>query len=195
MPNGSGRSLYSWRAEVAQYADSWWQGSWDRSQPWDSPANKAIRDFPWRYCYDAFGKGDWQIPTKFSPETNMLAITGPGTAFGGPDEAPRSLGEIDRDTVLVVEVRNSGIHWMEPGDYDVRTMPHTINAKDGRGISSRYPGGFHVLFADEEVWFLSNKVPFELLARFFTVDGAKQFDREQVLTPFLIHRDQGSRDP
>jgi hypothetical protein len=75
---------------------------------------------------------------------------------------------------------------MQPGDFDIRTMPRSINAPDGRGISSRYRYGFHVIFADGEVWGLSHDTPFEELEKFFTIDGAKQHDRDIVLRPYVV---------
>jgi hypothetical protein len=187
MPNGTGKALYSWRGEVATYRDNWFfngGGDWDSSSPWDSPANKQMADFPWQFCYDALVTWEW--PKGYSKETSMMAIVGPGTAFGCDGETPKSLTELSGNVILVVETQNSGLHWMQPGDFDIRTMPWTINAPDGRGISSRYPGGFHVLFADGLTWFLSDKVPFETLEKFFTVEGAKKNDRQQVLGPYAL---------
>lgn len=119
-----------------------------------------------------------------------MAITGPGTALGdGEFESPRKLDDIDSsNTILAVESANSGFHWMEPGDFDIRTMPRTINDKSGRGISSRHRTGFHVLFADGAVWYLSNKTPFDELEKFFTVEGGKKHDREAVLGKYVLAR-------
>ena len=58
------------------------------------------------------------------------------------------------NTLLVAEVANSGIHWMEPRDLHVVQMAPTINAKSGQGISSRHTGGAHALFADGHVQFV-----------------------------------------
>jgi hypothetical protein len=42
----------------------------------------------------------------------------------------------------------------------------------------------HVLFADEAVWFLDRDVALEDLKKFFTIEDAKQYEREQVLGPY-----------
>lgn len=185
-PNGTGKPLYSWRAEVACYRDNWCREVLDTSATWDSPLNKQFADFPWQFCYDALVT--WECPRNYSKMTSMMALTGPGTGFGCEEEPPRRLVEVPENTILVVEVRNSGVHWMQPGDLDIRTMPHTRNAADGRGISSRYPGGFHVMFADLSTWFLSDAVPFDVLAKFFTIEGGKQNDREALLGPYVLWR-------
>jgi hypothetical protein len=189
MPNGAGHSLYSWRGDVATYRDNWFfhdGGHWDPSSAWDDPANRKIANYPWQFCYDALVT--WDFPKHYSENTSMMAITGPDTPLGCDGEPPKSLREMDGDTILVVEVRDSGLQWMAPGDLDIRTMPKTINGSDGRGISSRYPGGFHVLLADFRVWFVSQNVPFEELQKFFTLKGAREYDAERILGPYVLVR-------
>jgi hypothetical protein len=185
------RPLYSWRGTTALLTENWFpdtpSGSWDAEASWDSPANRQLADFPHRFSYD--GLVYWgMVPEEYCRETCQMAITGSGTAFGDDREKPKSLRELDDDTILVVETRNSGIHWMEPGDFDIETMPRTVNAADGRGLSSRYVDGFHVLFADGEVWFVSYRVPFQTMEIFFTVGGANENDREKLLAPYLLYR-------
>ncbi len=183
-PNGTGRPLYSWRVEIVPFLMSW-HGSWDPSQPWDSQANKQLVELSAFYAYD--GSKLEAAPRSF-PETDVLAITGPGTAFGDGKEVPKALKDVSPSTILIVESRASEIPWPAPGDLDIRTMPHTINAPDGKGISSRHSGGFHVIFADGKVWFLSDKVPFETIRKFFTVADAKKNDREKLLGPYALDR-------
>jgi hypothetical protein len=186
--NGNGRALYSWRAEISDYVWCWDVG-WDRSQPWDSPVNHALM---WRDSW--FSADGTPMPTEDSvrqqksfSQTVMVAIVGPGTAFGdGRKRTP--LKGLPGGAVLLVESRHSGIPWPAPGDFDIRTMPHTINAQDGSGISGQSRGGFIVLFADGQAWFLSEKVPFETLAKFFTIEGAKTHGREKLLGPFALDR-------
>lgn len=95
------------------------------------------------------------------------------------------LRDCESDMILLVESRNSGINWMEPRDFDIRTMPRTINAQDGSGISGHTKYGFHVLFADGEVWRIKHTIPFEELEKFFTQESAKRHDREKVLGPYV----------
>jgi hypothetical protein len=178
------RPLYSWRVEIHPYLEAW-HGTWDRSRPWDDPANKKLVELSPYYAIGATGpKG----PPQSFPETNFLAITGPGTAFGDGQGRPMAFKDVPPETIVAVETRSSGIPWPAPGDFDIRTMPRTVGARDGRGISGRNPGGFHVIFADGDVWLLSAKVPFETLSKFFTTADAEKHDREQLLGSFALHR-------
>lgn len=181
-PNGTDRPLYSWRFALVPWRGySIGEGRWDRSRAWDSPANREMLHFGVLYSYSYEAPVDSERVPQY---TNVLAITGPGTAFGCDDEPPRALDKVSPATIIIVESRASGIHWAEPGDLDIRNMPESINGPDGKGISSRHPGGFHVLFADGQVWFLSEKTPFGTLKQFFTIESAAKCSREAELGPY-----------
>lgn len=189
--NGEGMPLYSWRVEIVPYLESW-HGEWDTTKPWNSDANRQLLEMSGFYTYDQsfFSRTVSDADTVAFPETNALAITGPGTAFGDGQEPPRALKDIPGNSILVVESRASGIPWPSPGDFDLRTMPQAIDASNGKNISSRYRRGFHVLFADGSVWFLANDVPFVNLKRFFTIEDARKYDREEILGPYALRRTQ-----
>lgn len=185
-PNGTGRPLRSWRCAIISTMVNW-RGESDCNQPWDSPANRETLGLSDFYAYDE--AKDWVANGRLFADTNILAITGPGTAFGEDrGQPPMRLSDVPPSTIIAVEVRSSGIPWPAPGDFDIRTMPQTINAPDGKGISSRHAGGFHVIFADSRVWFVSDKVPFETLKKLFTVADAKHFDRERLLGEYVVDR-------
>jgi hypothetical protein len=135
---------------------------------WDDPENewlmgKAV------YCYRLT-----EPPSPQNLHTNVVAITGPGTAFDGDREC--RLEDIDSDTILAIEIAESGTHWAAPGDLAIDQVDASIlEGLDGHGVL--------VLFADCEVWFVPADVPLEDLANFFTIEGAKEHDRDQVLGP------------
>ncbi len=81
--------------------------------------------------------------------------------------------------MLLIEIADSGTHWMAPGDLDVRKIPNTIT----EGTSGK---GVIVAFADGEVWFLHREVPINHLREFLTIAGAQRNDREQLLRPYAL---------
>ncbi|MEN6449568.1 MAG: hypothetical protein ABFC96_03670 [Thermoguttaceae bacterium] len=185
--NGDGKPLYSWRAELSNFTMT--QDNWNEKLAWDSPVNRVLM---WRD--GCFAADSTLRPTEESvrrqksfPQTVIMAIVGPGTAFGD-NKKQTPLKGLPPSAVLLVESRASGIPWPAPGDFDIRTMPRTINAKDGKGISGQNPGGFVVSFADGQAWFISEKIPFETLEKFFTIEGAKKHNREKLLGPFALDR-------
>lgn len=170
-----GTPLYSWRFELIPYTESSDFSYLDFSKAWDVPPNLAMAgtSHPY-YCFENVAASSDDL------WTNIFAVIGPGTAFDR-----RSLRHVDSDTILLVETRNSHVHWMQPGDLHIETIPSKIGV-DGR-ICGVFRAGFHVAFADGEVWYLRHSVPFEDLRKFFTVREARAFRREEVLAPYRVN--------
>ena len=169
-----GRRLYSWRFELLPYMI---QTGLDPHyhDAWYAPGNRV---FAWKYS--SFYSSN-NPEGRDAPDTCIMAITGPGTAFDG---AEHSLPDLPANTILCVEVANSGVHWMEPGDLDVGDLPPSLTAgPDG--------SGFFVGFADTEVWFLDRSVPLESLRPFLTIKTAASSDRQEILGPYRRARIRG----
>lgn len=160
----AGRPLSSWRFQLMPYLEAWML---------DVDFGEHSYDAETRWCFD-LGCYCWNAHTDF-PEcghTNVTAITGEGTAFEIGKET--RLSDIDRDTILVMEVAESDTLWMEPGDLSLDDIDQdTLRGPDGSGV--------FVLFADARVWFLPAATPVEDLKKFLTIEGAKKYDRERVL--------------
>ena len=67
------------------------------------------------------------------------------------------------NTILDVEIANSGINWMEPRDLTFDEALRGINPKDGHGISSRHEAGANVCFCDGSVHYVPNGIDPQLL--------------------------------
>jgi len=114
--------------------------------------------------------------------TNYVAVMGPGTAWSGAECT--KLGDISDDgskTLLLVEVANSGIHWMEPRDLHILQMAPTVNAKAGQGISSRHQGGAFVLPADihAHAEFLSDRLSAATVRGLMTINGGEKISDDE----------------
>lgn len=172
------KPLYSWRFAILPFLQSSSKEMFlDLS--WDAPENLRFLNDGVPYTLE-----NWQT---IATDTRVFAITGPNTVFGdGQYELPASLDDAPADTILIVEVRDSDLNWMAPGDFDIRTMPESINAPDGKGISGIGRDGFHIGFVDGRAWCLSNETPFTELKKFFTMASAEQFDADDILGPYRI---------
>jgi hypothetical protein len=168
-----GRPFCSWRWQLIHYLEAIMLAV-DFADRWDDPTNRWLTCHP-HHCY-CLRPDDGQPDCA---HTNVVAVAGPGTAFEEGREC--RLENIDPDTILVVEVASSETYWAEPGDLDVRDVPQSIT--DGPEGD-----GFFVAFADGAVWFLRPQVPLEDLKKLFTIEGAKQHDRDQVLGPYASMR-------
>jgi len=136
---------------------------------WDGPNNSKLHDL----IVDTFTCPADHGGSR-STETSYVAVVGPDTIWPGDhgirlDDVTDGLGS----TLLVVEIANSGIHWLEPRDLQVSEMSRTINGKYGQGISSRHPAGACVGFADGRVRFLSNTTPAATIEALLTIRGGE----------------------
>lgn len=165
--NEHGHVLYSWRVGIMPYMESAPDVAWDA--PWYAPANQEWANLS-ADCYCV------SPDVQRNHHTNIVAVTGPGTAFD-PTRLVR-WEELPSDTVLLISVAESGIHWMQPGDISVNKLPRGITS----GVCQE---GVHVAFADGAVWFLRQEMPREYLSRFFTIRGATRYDRTTVLAPYV----------
>jgi hypothetical protein len=150
----NGRPLHSWRVLILPFLDqSPLYNKYRFDEPWDGPNNSKLADtiLPVYNC----PSDDHSGTSSFSMTTNYVAIVGGETAW--PESGATAFRDIrdgTSNTLLVVEVANSGIHWIEPRDLHVVQMAPSINAKSGQGISSRHTGGAHGLIADGSVRYI-----------------------------------------
>ena len=168
VADAQGKPLYSWRVLLLPYLE---QNNLYRAfklnESWDSPDNIKFSsmDLPELHCASDL---------KARPgRTSYVAITGPGTAFeGAKSHTFRDFKDGMSNTLLVVEVADSDIHWAEPRDLNIDAMNLTINA-DPHGFSSHHKGGAQALFADGSARMLSNELPKETVRALLTINGGE----------------------
>lgn len=161
-----GRPLCSWRFQLVPFLSAWMLGV-HFGERWDDPDHRLFTSEPlFVYCHqpdEGFHR---------SLHTNVVVITGPGTAFD--EHNPVNLRDLDDDMILAIEVAESNTHWAEPGgDLLIGELSDSIlSGLEGRGL--------HVLYADGSVGFVSRSVPLSDFKKFLTIEGAKQYDRDEV---------------
>ncbi len=165
----TGRPMHSWRVLILPWLDQqslYTQYRFD--EPWDGPHNRKLADsiVPVYNCpSDEHGGSKTGTLTM----TNYVAVVGPETAW--PEQGAMTIDDFTdgtSNTILLVEVANSGIHWMEPRDLHVLQMTPVLNAKSGQGISSRHPGGANVLLGDGTVRFVPARLTSDELRAWLT---------------------------
>ena len=169
LADENGRPMHSWRGLILPFLE---QEALYRKyrfdEPWDGPNNRKLGDL----ALEVFNcPSDHKRP---SPMTSYVAVVGPTTAWPGSQATALSdIADGTSLTLLVVEVANSGIPWMEPRDLHVVQMAPTVNPQEGQGISSRHPGGAQTSLADGSVRYLSEEMSEEKLRALLTIAGGE----------------------
>jgi hypothetical protein len=130
----NGRPTHSWRVLILPFIEQ--QALYDQydfREPWNGPNNRQLATVrvPLYGCPEE---------DPLSTSTSYVAVLGPETVWPGSQSTKVSdVVDGTANTLMVVEVANSGIHWMEPRDLELSSMAFRVNPRQGRGISSYHP--------------------------------------------------------
>ena len=147
VTDANGQPLYSGRVLLLPYMEK--QGlsqQFKWNEPWDSPNNQPISQKMMTVFIDPSN------PNPKPGQTDYLFVTGKGTVFeAGVSTKIREITDGTSNTMIVVEVRNSGVSWAEPKDLDI-SQPMALPP-------GNHPGGNIAAFGDGSVRFLSKALP------------------------------------
>ncbi len=167
VADADGTPLHSWRALVLPYVDGaelYKQYRFD--EPWNGPNNIRLAD----RMPSIFHCPSEPESTRFA---NYVVIAGPQTAFPGANCTRFEQFEDGlNETILVAEIADSDIVWLEPRDLDVDTMSFDVNHKHQPSISSNRNKGPYVVFADTiHAYWLGSSLSTGALRALTTVNG------------------------
>jgi len=146
VADANGKPMHSWRVLILPFMDGKeLYKKYRFDEPWNSPHNSQLQyDNPRRqYCCPGCPDPGQSL------FTNYVVIAGPGTAFpGATSTQTKNFEDGDANTILIAEINNSDIHWMEPRDLSFETMSFQLNDPIRPSISSPHPKGPAVCFHD-----------------------------------------------
>ena len=146
IADADGKPMHSWRVLILPFMngnDLYKKYRFD--ELWNSPHNSQLQYDHTRHQY--------VCPSCSAPDqsvfTNYVVIVGPDTAFpGATSTRTKDFDDGEANTILIAEINNSDIHWMEPRDLSFETMSFQLNDPKRPGISSPHPKGPGVCFHD-----------------------------------------------
>jgi type II secretory pathway pseudopilin PulG len=125
MLDEDGRPMHSWRVFLLKYLDAReYYDRYDFTKPWNSPSNSALaRQVPQRVrdlfrCPSDTGSNDW---------TSVLAIDPTSQNVLGKEAPIISSRAITATKIVLLEVRESQVHWLEPKDLPLDALGASLN--------------------------------------------------------------------
>jgi hypothetical protein len=167
----NGKPMHSWRVLILPYIER--QDLYEKyrfDEPWDGPNNSQLHNH--RVHLFECPSDDHTMNN-----TSYIAVTGAKTIW--PNEKTTKFSDVKDglgNTILLVEVRDSGIHWMEPRDLDITQMPMAINSDKGLSISSSHEtlAFANVMFADGKPRRIPNTASTKALRAALTISGGEK---------------------
>jgi hypothetical protein len=166
-----GHPLLSWRVLILPYL-----GENDvfkkvrLNEPWDSPHNREV-------FQKATGPNYYfHCCSATSPEcdTSYVMVVGRNMTSDGPHSV--RLGDIKdgaSNTILLVEIKNSGIHWAEPRDLAFDSMSFRVNDPNWKGVGSYHNGVAHVALCDASIRSINDNFEPRVLKSLLTINGSE----------------------
>lgn len=177
--NEHGERMHSWRVLILPFIDQdevYEQYHFD--EPWNSPHNRSLER---EINLDMFHCPSGPLVSD-SPLTNYVLVTGAGTAFPGANTTNREgFEDGTENTILLVEIADSDIHWMEPRDLEIESMSFAVNDPQNPGISSPHPRGPAVVFADRiTAYRLDQSLRPETVKALLTISGGEGVTKDDL---------------
>ena len=180
IADADGKPMHSWRVLILPFLDGQdVYRQYDFAEPWNGPNNLKLADKINLYTF--------QCPTGPNLHTSLMTdyvvVVGPKTAFpGNQSTAFDDIQDGRENTLLLVEIANSNIHWMEPRDLNFNEMSFVVNDPQRPSIASPHSCGPGVVFADAiAAYRLDQSLRPTTLEALTTIAGREPVIREKLL--------------
>jgi len=164
VADATGKPLYSWRAIIfAEMGRTDVPQRLRPNEPWNGPKNSllAVEWSPDYHCPADQQSGQM---------TSYVAIVGPRSAWPAPQARKLADFKNPAKTIVVLELPNSGVNWLEPRDLSVGQLKEGLGAIIPPGSPPPHSDGFEALFADGHVETLPANIDPQILSEMLDVD-------------------------
>jgi hypothetical protein len=179
----SGKPMHSWRVLILPYlGETGLYDAYDFDQPWNSPKNKELAE-----CLP----GVFRCPTTYkepASETSYVALEGPGAAWNENIAADSDKQLHPERLILLFEVANAGICWIEPRDSTPNTSSACGTIIACPSLESQHAILGHAVAADGRIWRFPREADFALASLIASPDAQVDFEG---FGASVIHLPQG----
>jgi prepilin-type processing-associated H-X9-DG protein len=175
--DAAGKPLSSWRVAIlARLEHRALYDQFHLEEAWNSPHNMQLA---------AQQVSFFQCPSDFANtgplhDTSYIAVIAPGSAWQpGKTIKLADITDNPADTILLVEIKNSGIGWAEPRDLDLNNLPSGITPQNLIPSLVNHVKVFNALFADGHVEAIPDTISWPDFLALLTIAGGEQIDRSK----------------
>ncbi|HSG71636.1 MAG TPA: DUF1559 domain-containing protein [Planctomycetaceae bacterium] len=178
--DAEGKPMHSWRVLILPFLE---EGDvyeqYDFNEPWNGPNNSKLADQINLHLFHCPSKPD----PPGSALTDYVLVVGAETAFPGSKSTTfDDFRDGLENSILLVEIANSDIHWMEPRDLNFQAMSFRVDDASQPSISSPHPAGPAVVFGDRITTYrLDASLRPETLKALMTVSGGENVVKDELI--------------
>ena len=183
VTDADGKPMHSWRVLILPYMEGKaLYDQYDFDEPWDGPNNSKLAD-----------QVSWEFDCPNEPDTdrdfsvtNYVAVVGPRTVWRDGGMSLEDIPDGGGNTIMLVEVADSKINWMQPTDLSWEEALGQVAPKSSAGIAFRHTEGetyFHhgirvtnAVLADSSLRILLEGISPKTLEALLTIDGGESID-------------------
>ena len=174
IADANGKPMHSWRVLILPYLDRRdIYEAYDFKEPWNGPHNLKLASI--------------KLPDFFScPNhtgnqkcTNYVAVVGPQTVWPGEKTSSTSevaAGDGIAETVLLMELPNSDINWMEPRDLSFDELCNKMTPQKRAEVFDAHKGSSVVSFVDGHYECLDEPFLQKNIKALLTKNGGEKID-------------------
>ncbi len=176
-----GNRLHSWRALLMYPGGFLYDGpgEYDQTEPWDGPNNRRLLDDPF---------GEWfacpsDTQSQRLKRTSYVAVIGERTLW--PGDKPLYFANLPPSAyskILVIEIPDTDIPWMEPRDISIDEALALFSAPGGLR-DSRHPGGLHYVLLGGTTALISSIKTVEEFRQMLELDDTERAIVEDEIAP------------
>jgi hypothetical protein len=177
LPDDNGKPQHSWRVLLLPFMEQHTLFErYDFTEPWNGPNNSRLADmvhYPGGKVFRCPSAAEGPLM-----ETCYVAVVGPTTRW--PGGRPGLITAQSESQILLIEVADSGIHWMEPRDLSAEQVMGDARPAVGLRASSPHPRGIHCVTAGDLVRTFPRNYDVQLLREKLVPDAGPPASREAV---------------
>ena len=187
----NGKPMHSWRTLILPYLEQKsLYNAYNFNEPWDGPNNRKLANtsLPVFNCPSA---KKWDTPM-----TSYVAVTGPGTMWPGRQSTKfEDVTDGLSSTIVLVEIADSGIHWMEPRDItleealgnsgnSIAQVPSSVHHSVGGYFVRSLPLAGFITMSDGYGEFFCDRPSTDDIAAMLSINGGETVDLENISHTF-----------
>lgn len=193
VANKNGQPMHSWRTLLLpSIEENNLYNLYNFNEPWDGPQNIKLANTP----ITSFHCPSSNNTKNLNSRSDYIAVTGPGTIWpGNQGTRLEDITDGPSNTILLVELANSDIRWIEPRDITIErvlekssgenaTVPTSNHFTNSSYFFKSLPVAGHIAMANGSIRQLQRHPSTKDLAAMLSINGGESISIDSLIKKY-----------